>query len=405
MLREPVRGTAAVRLGGRPVGVLEFQRGGCTFRYTDDQFDPQHPVLGQVFEERPRARHRSRVGLPHWFANLLPEVGSGLRRYYMAQWGDRHLDDARLLLALGEDLPGAVTVSPLDIPQSGILIRPAVAQASTERIHLSSLAGAQLKMSVVRSGERLTLPAHGGSGELIAKLPERTFDNLCENEYLMMRWAAAAGLDVPAVELVSAGRIPQIFETVLEPSSLVYLVARFDRGEAGAKIHIEDFAQVVDVPPALRDQGATYDTIAATLNELTGEGGAMEYVSRLVAMVLMGNTDAHLKNWSLIYADGHTPQLSPAYDLVSSTAYRRLALSALTFSLGGEKAPNQVDLECFRRLAGMAGMAEEAVVDVAAGTAEAMAQAWPDIRREDGGLFPALAEHIDARLAKHPLLP
>jgi hypothetical protein len=65
--------------------------------------------LGQVFEER-RVLHRSSVGQPHWFANLLPEVGSGLRRYYMAQWRDRHLDDARLLLALGEDLPGAVTV-------------------------------------------------------------------------------------------------------------------------------------------------------------------------------------------------------------------------------------------------------------------------------------------------------
>jgi serine/threonine-protein kinase HipA len=160
------------------------------------------------------------------------------------------------------------------------------------------LAGAQLKMSVIRSGERLTLPASGSSGELIAKLPERAFENLCENEYLMMRWAAAAGLEVPAVELVAAGRVPQIFETVLEPSSLVYLVTRFDRGHSGVKVHIEDFAQVTDVPPALRDRGATYDTIAASLNGLTGEDGVMEYVRRLVAMVLMGNTDAHLKNWS-----------------------------------------------------------------------------------------------------------
>jgi len=404
MWHKPVSGTAQVRLSGRPVGVLEFRQGGSIFRYTDDFLDPRHPVLGQVFEERPRARHRSPVGLPHWFANLLPEVGSGLRRYYMAQWGDRHLDDARLLLALGEDLPGAVTVSPVDIPESGLLTAPATTAVREDRMHLSSLAGAQLKMSVIRSGERLTLPARGSSGELIAKLPERTFENLCENEYLMMRWAAAAGLEVPAVELVAAGRVPPIFETVLEPSSLVYLVSRFDRGD-DVKIHIEDFAQVVDVPPALRDQGATYDSIAASLNELTGEDGVMEYVRRLVAMVLMGNTDAHLKNWSLIYRDGHTSQLSPAYDLVSSTVYHRLALSALTFSLGGEKAPNQVDLECFRRLADAAGVAAEAVAEVAAGTAEAMAQAWPDIRREDGGLFPALAEHIDAHIAKHPLLP
>jgi serine/threonine-protein kinase HipA len=393
MSREPVRGVAEVRLGGRPVGLLEFQRGGSTFRYTDDLLDPRHPVLGQVFEERPRARHRSSVGLPHWFANLLPEIGSGLRRYYMAQWGDRHLDDARLLLALGEDLPGAVTVSPVDIPERGLLTAPAVAEVG------------QLKMSVIRSGERLTLPARGDTGGLIAKLPERAFENLCENEYLMMRWAAAAGLEVPAVELVTAARIPPIFEAVVEPSAPAYVVTRFDRGTGGVRIHIEDLAQVADVPPALRDRGATYDSIAATLNELTGGADLVEYIRRLVAMVLMGNTDAHLKNWSLIYRDGHTPRLSPAYDLVSSTVYRRLALSTLTFSLGGEKLPDQVDLDCFRRLAVAAGVAEETIVDTATSAAEAMAQAWPEVRRADGGLFPALAEHIDRRLAKHPLLP
>jgi hypothetical protein len=44
-------------------------------------------------------------------------------------------------------------------------------------------------------------------------------------------------------------------------------------------------------------------------------------------------------------------------------------------------------------------------VDTATSAAEAMAQAWPEVRRADGGMFPALAEHIDRRLAKHPLLP
>ncbi len=404
MSREPVRGTAEVLLDGSAVGRLEFERGGSSFHYQADLLDRRHPVLGQVFEERPRARHSSPVGLPHWFANLLPEVGSGLRRYYMAQWGDRHLDDARLLLALGEDLPGAVTVVPLDVPESGILIAPAVATVSAEGMHLSALAGAQLKMSVIRVGERLTLPAEGGSGGLIAKLPERTFESLCENEYLMMRWAAAAGLEVPDVDLVAAGRVPQIFDAVVEPSSLVYVVTRFDRGPDGAKIHIEDLAQVADVPPVLRDRGATYDTIAALLNEITDEASVLEYVRRLVAMVLMGNTDAHLKNWPLIYRDGHTPRLSPAYDLVCSTVYRQLAIGALTFPLGGERMPGLVDLNCFRRLAGVAGVAEESVVDVAAGAAEAMATAWPEIRRADGGLFPSLADHIDTRLAKHPLL-
>lgn len=411
MVREPVRGTAQVRVNGRPVGVLEFGGGGCRFRYTDDLTDPRHAVLGQVFEERPRASYQSPVGLPHWFTNLLPEPGSGLRRYYMAQWGDRHLDDARLLLALGEDLPGAVTVHPIDVPQSGILVMPPTAEIEAERMHLSALAGAQPKMSLIRDGERLTLPARGESGDVIAKLPERAFDKLCENEYLMMRWATVSGLEVPRVELVAPGSVPPIFDTIVTPSSPIYMVERFDRGERGTKIHIEDFAQVLNVAPALRDatqlpggREVSYDRIAIVINELTGPSGVIDYVRRLVAMTLMGNTDAHLKNWSLIYRDGHTPKLSPAYDLVCSTIYKQLSYSALTFALGGETMPNLVDVSCFYRLAEAVGVDPHIVVDAASAMAQTMVEAWPDVRLADGELFPALVKHIDDRLARHPLL-
>ena len=43
-----------------------------------------------------------------------------------------------------------------------------------------------------------------------------------------------------------------------------------------------------------------------------------EFIRRLVVNILIGNADAHLKNWSVIYGDRVTPQLSPAYDLVST---------------------------------------------------------------------------------------
>ena len=42
---------------------------------------------------------------------------------------------------------------------------------------------------------------------------------------------------------------------------------------------------------------------------------------RLVFNVLMGNGDAHIKNWSLIYDNPLRPRLAPAYDLVSTVAY------------------------------------------------------------------------------------
>lgn len=59
------------------------------------------------------------------------------------------------------------------------------------------------------------------------------------------------------------------------------------------------------------------------LDRLSGDPATdvRELVRRGVAFVLMGNTDAHLKNWALIYRDGITPTLSPLYDPVCVTAW------------------------------------------------------------------------------------
>ncbi|AXB45677.1 type II toxin-antitoxin system HipA family toxin [Amycolatopsis albispora] len=400
-MREPVTGRAAVLLQDRQVGELSFAKGGSTFEYTDDLSDRDHEVLGQVFEERPRHRFANPVGLPHWFANLLPEQGSGLRRYYAAQFGDRHLDDARLLLMLGADLPGAVSVRAVDVPEKGVLLPPIKPEVDGTGLHLSALAGAQPKMSLVRSGERFTLPGKGQTGELIAKLPDRAFDRLCENEYLMMRWAATGGLDVPEVELRPVSRVPRLFDTVLDEDAMVYLVQRFDRLGA-RRVHIEDLAQVADQPPALRDRNATYDGIGALVLALAGDSAFDEYIRRLVAMVLMGNTDAHLKNWSLRYADGRTPELSPAYDLVCSSVYRSLRHAPLTFALGGERISTRVDLDSFARLADTAEVGADRVRDLVLETSARLVDGWQSIRMERK-LFPSLIEHIDQLLARHPL--
>lgn len=400
MLRA-VNGSARVVLQGRDVGELVFSAGGSMFRYTDDLLDPEHHVLGQVFEESPRQRFREPVGLPTWFANLLPEQGSGLRRYYASRFGERHLDDARLLLSLGGDLPGAAIVVPHDIPASGVLVDTADVRVDGAGVHLSALAGAQLKMSVLRDGERLTIPARGESGGWIAKLPDRAFPGLAENEFLMMRWAAAAGIDVPAVDLLPMTGVPDIFDARLEPDAVVYVVERFDRTPDGDRVHIEDLAQVTGKLPVHRDRGATYDGIGLLIRSLAGDEGYTEYLRRLVTMVIIGNADAHLKNWSLRYPDGRTPRLSPAYDLVCTTIYKNVS-SRLTFSLGGENRPDAIGLDEFRAVAGAAGFATETAAQIVHETAQGLRAAWPHVRREK--LFPDLVAHLDHRLAHHPLL-
>ena len=386
-------------LHGRQVGELEFAAGGCTFRYTDDLLRPWHRVLGQVFEEEPRKLYRESVGLPAWFANLLPEPGSGLRRFYAALFEQRVLDDARLLLTLGDDLPGAATVVPSDVPTEGLLVQPAVARVDEAGVHLSALAGAQPKMSVQRDGKLLTLPGRGETGGWIVKFSSGPYPSLAENEYLMMRWAAEAGLDVPEVDLLPAESVPHVFDE-LRPGSLAYVVRRFDRTADRQRVHIEDFAQVTGTLPALRFQGATYDGIGVLVRALIGDVGFTEYLRRLVAMVVMGNTDAHLKNWSLRYVDGRTPTLAPAYDLVCVTFYKTLS-GELVFPIGGRLRPDAADRHAFEQVAEAAEYPVEQASAIVQETAERLRSAWRDVRREP--LLPELVAHIDGRLDHHPL--
>ena len=83
------------------------------------------------------------------------------------------------------------------------------------------------------------------------------------------------------------------------------------------------------VYPEAKYRRASYGSFARVLWLEAGEGAVVEYTRRLVFNVLIGNADAHLKNWSLIFSDGRMPRLAPAYDLVGTVrhAHDRLALS------------------------------------------------------------------------------
>jgi len=111
-----------------------------------------------------------------------------------------------------------------------------------------------------------------------------------------MRWLQASGFDVPPVQVVPARAVGGIPAGLVEPSELVYLIERFDRTPKG-RVHFEDFAQVADVGPMFKysESGATYDSLAIVVRELTGVAGYADYIRRLTAMLVVGNTDAHLK--------------------------------------------------------------------------------------------------------------
>lgn len=162
------------------------------------------------------------------------------------QFGVHAVRTFPLLVALGEDLPGAVVVR-LDDASVTALLGPEPGIERVGRLAFS-LAGVRLKFSVVRDGRRFTLPMSGSGGGWIVKLPDRAFRDVPANEHAMMRWAAAAGVDVPEVELRNGSDLDGVPNSLVGPEEQVFAIRRFDRA-AGGRVHVEDFAQIREVAP------------------------------------------------------------------------------------------------------------------------------------------------------------
>jgi serine/threonine-protein kinase HipA len=390
--------TAGVFLADRRVGTLTFASEVTRFEYTDTE--PNHPVLGQAFEDSPARLRVARMDVPAWFSNLLPEQDTPLRRLVADQFGVKAVRSFPLLLALGDDLPGAVVVRP-DDGDRPMLTGPEPGVERVGRLAFS-LAGVQLKFSMAREGRRFTLPMSGTGGGWIVKLPDRAFRDVPANEHAMMRWAAAAGLDVPEVELRTGRDLAGVPESLVGPEEQVFAIRRFDRTDTG-RVHIEDFAQIREVSPRTKYDNTSYDAIGRVVAALTGSDGVAEYIRRLVVAIVIGNADAHLKNWSLIYPDGRTPALAPAYDLVAVTVYEPFSTDRLAFRLAGERDFDKIGRDHFRRLADSVGADADDVVGVVDRTIDALRATWPGIV-ENHPVPGFLRTYMDDRLLRLPLL-
>jgi len=328
--------TLAVRLGDLLVGYLTHYPDEKTIFVVDEgyiEYGSRRPILSLSMarpgdEEVTQAllkddRHKAAsVKSPPFFSNLLPEGGLRAR---IAQRLKVHEDhEFSLLAALGGDLPGAVILAQADTPDTLKHRRGVVtttAPASLEELKFS-IGGMQMKFSMLRQGERYTLPGDGQLGNYIVKPPSNDFEALPMVEMATMETARASGMDVPEVLLLS----PDKFEGLPNMSGYrqnepFYAIRRFDRPEGGRR-HTEDFAQVFNLRTNQKYDHANYEMIGRTLLQYAGGlDDLKEMVRRLMLNVLMGNGDAHIKNWSLIYDNPLRPRLSPAYDLVSTVAY------------------------------------------------------------------------------------
>lgn len=362
-----------------PVGALHVSAGDhCTFRLHRHyrELYPR-PVLGQQFEDDLDFVHRSTVELPPFFANLLPE--GELRRLIARQVGVREVREAFLLAYLGEDLPGAVRVIPRDAlaPSPESAPEPAAEAGPYLRF---SLAGVQLKLSMLREGVRFTLPVRGQHGDWLVKLPDARFERVPEVEYATMRWAQAAGIDAPECELVPVSELRGLPPGVESLPGNALAVRRFDR-VAGTRVHQEDFAQVLGLYPRYKYDKYNYETIASVILRIAGQDALNAFIDRLVFVVLSGNADAHHKNWSLRYPGGHAVELSPAYDQVATVLFPEVD-DNLALNFAKSKQFRDVSIASFQRMARKLGCDPEAVAERARVAARRIRDAWATVRAD-----------------------
>lgn len=309
-----------------------------------------------------------KVRLPPFFANLLPE--GHLRRYLARRALVNPTRDFPLLWLLGRDLPGAIVARhPTAIEPPTDLIEddddnvvPADVQEDPSVLKFS-LAGVQLKFSAIREAEGgLTIPVHGRGGQWIAKLPSSTHDLVPENEYTMLSFARRVGIDVPEIGLIEPASIGNMPPEVRTDLGKAMYIKRFDR-DGDRRVHIEDFAQIFNQYPGDKYKNISYANMLKGIWRAMGEEQTAEFVRRLVFSIGIGNADMHLKNWSVIYQDAKLPQLTPAYDYLSTIVY--IPNDKIALTIARTKDWGQISSDRLERLARRAEVPRGIVLEAA----------------------------------------
>lgn len=394
----------AVYLGEKEIGTItEEERKAAEFRFLPAYLDDnERPVISQSFEDDLSKVYRERThAVPRFFLNLLPEPESRMYRYQKRIYRVASRDDFGLLSALGEDLPGALILrhdnqnGPLD----DLASPPADEEDEEEedsqaRAKLRfSLAGVQLKFSVVADGEKISLPLRTGEGNFILKVAGREYDGLAANESAMMTWARLAGFEVASAKVIPTPHL-RIAERLLVGTQVEsLLVARFDRAP-DRRIHQEDLAQVAGRLPHTKFAGS-YAQFGPIIHGILGTEGAEEYLRRLTLMVAQGNSDAHLKNWSMFYLDPEVPRWSPLYDQVSTISWPRIQKRP-ALKLGNAKHFHSIDRSALVHVGIAASLPRARAEEIVMETLEKLRQTWPEMLHKE-----ALPNSHRQALAKH----
>lgn len=347
------------------VGQLMLDEGQMVFAYSADWLGSPHAV--PLSQSLPLQKERfSRKICRGVFAGILPEESK--RDMVARNLGISKANDFAMLEQIGGECAGAVSFIPegevlpvrdyryRDLSKTELkkileLLPRQPLMAGEDGVRLS-LAGAQDKIAVHVAGDKISLPLGGAPSTHILKPAIDRFEGLVFNEAFCLKLAEAVGLSVAKAQTGRVGTIDYL------------LVERYDRrvdAEGSVhRLHQEDFCQALGIASEnkYQSEGGPGLKDCFSLLRAASSRPVIDLAHLLDAVIfnlLIGNHDAHGKNFSLLYHEQST-QLAPLYDLVSTIYYPELS-KKMAMKLGGEAESTKITAQHLERFAQDAGLA------------------------------------------------
>jgi serine/threonine-protein kinase HipA len=330
------------------------------FVYDETYRQAQSPAISLTMPTT-SAQHDDKVVFP-FIENLLPEgeIRSLIQRQNKIEDGNF----ARFIELLGGDVAGAISIQPegsVPVFQSQSLQRP-LDRPALSRLLLDiqdrpfnasaegaaagnrlSLAGAQNKLPVICNVDRIFETAGAPSTHIIKPArKDGRFPSIVYNEYLCMKAAKRAGLDVAEVVLLEV-------DDVRGNESDALLVTRYDRvvsGDVVERLQQEDLCQLCSLPSTIKYEtsgGPGFRELFAAIARYSRMPvkDDVEVFRRMIFNLVIGNYDAHAKNFSFLVAADGKVALAPAYDLICTALYAELD-QTFAMSIGEAKTLEQL---------------------------------------------------------------
>jgi serine/threonine-protein kinase HipA len=378
--------------------LIQDDSGRLRFAYDPAYIKSKEPWPLSVSMPLREAEFDERVARP-FFSGLLPE--ELIRDKIAKLLGVSAKNPFSLLEIIGGECAGAISLYPegtepheenpddiqildeqhLDEIFEHLKRRPLFAGEKGVRL---SLAGAQDKLAVRMIGDKLALMRGGAPTTHILKtlIADREgISDSVHNELFCLMLAELCGVPAPRA---------QMRHTASEP---YLLVERYDRkwqGRNVVRLHQEDFCQALSIPPENKYEREGGPGISACLDEIQKDSvqplaDRIAFLNTVIFNYLIGNADAHGKNFSFLYEQGK-PRLAPPYDLLSTAVYPDLS-SKMAMKIDGKYEPHDVHLRHWQRLVPDSATArkalEKSLSDMARKTLSHAAQLSADLKKDN----------------------